>query len=104
MVTFQVPTHVTAEDPLVFKVPERAVLVAGSRHGIVAQETAGRLVEHLCQAGFGLLVGCAPGVDASFRNAVSRNTETRESSFIACAFANRLGQSESVGLTAGVRR
>ena len=102
MVTFHVPTANTAEDRLVFKVPERAVLVAGSRHGIVAQETAGKLVEHLCQAGFGLLVGCAPGVDECFRHEVGRNPSARKSSFIACAIASRLAESESAGLTAGV--
>ena len=102
MVTFNVPTQSTAEDRLVFKIPERAVLLAGSRHGIVAPQMAARLVEHLRQAGFGLLIGCAPGIDASLRSAVSRNESARETSFIACAFAGRVGQSEDVGLTAGV--
>ena len=102
MVTFQVPTHNTAGDRLVFKVPQRAVLVAGSRHGIVAPQTAGRLVEHLCQAGFGLLVGCAPGVDECFRHEMGRNASVRETSFIACAFASRLAESEAAGLTSGV--
>ena len=102
MVTFQVPTHNTAADRLVFRVPERAILVAGSRHGAVTPQTAGELVEHLSQAGFGLLVGCAPGVDASFRNAVNRNEEARETSFIACAFDSRVRENEEAGLTAGV--
>ncbi|MEE8440338.1 MAG: hypothetical protein V3S41_01355 [Spirochaetia bacterium] len=102
MVTFQVPTHNTVADPLVFKVPECLVLVAGSRRGAVAPQTAGKLVEHLSHAGFGFPVGCAPGVDEGFRLAVSRNEKARETSFIACAFANGVGQSESAGLTAGV--
>ena len=102
MVTFHVPTQTGAVDRLVFKVPERAVLVAGSRHGIVAPQTAATLVEHLCKSGFGLLIGCAPGIDECFRLAVSRNEDARESSFIACAFPSRVGQSEDVGLTAGV--
>jgi len=102
MVTFQVPTQTEAQDRLVFSVPERAVLVAGSRRGIVPPDTTTGLVEHLCRAGFGLLIGCAAGIDASFRCAVSRNEDARESSFIACAFAGRVGQSEDVGLTAGV--
>ena len=102
MVTFQVPTHNTAADRLVFKIPERAVLVAGSRHGAVARQTAAGLVGHLCEAGFGFLVGCAPGIDACFRQAVSRNEEARQTSFIACAFANRVRQSEESGLTASV--
>ena len=102
MVTFQVPTHNTAEDPLVFSVPERAVLLAGSRHGVVAQETAAGLVAHLCKAGFGLLIGCAPGIDACFRIAVSRDEDARETSFIACAFENRIRQNEAQGLTASM--
>ena len=102
MVTFQVPTANTAADRLVFSVPERAILVAGSRHGAVAPQTAAGLVEHLRQTGFGFLVGCASGIDACFRLAVSRNEEARQTSFIACAFAGRVGQSEDAGLTAGV--
>ncbi len=102
MVTFHVPTHVTADDRLVFKIPERAVLLAGSRHGIVGPQAAAGLVEHLCRAGFGLLIGCAPGIDASLRTAVSRNKAARESSFIACAFTGRVGQNEAARLTAGV--
>ncbi len=102
MVTFHVPTNTTAEDRLVFKIPEHAVLVAGSRHGIVAPQTATRLVEHLSQAGFGLLIGCAPGIDTLFRSAVSQNETARETSFIACAFPGRVRQSEESGLTAAV--
>ena len=75
MVTFHVPTANTAEDQLVFKVPERAILVAGSRHGAVALQTAGALVKQLNQSGFGLLVGCARSVDECFRNAASHNEE-----------------------------
>ncbi len=102
MVTFHVPTRNTAQDQLVFKIPERAVLVAGSRHGIVAPQTAAELAEHLCKSGFGLLIGCAPGIDECFRLAVSRNEDARESSFIACAFADRVGQNEEARLTSGV--
>jgi hypothetical protein len=102
MVTFHVPTANTAEDRLVFSVPERAILVAGSRHGIVAPQTARELVDHVSRAGFGMLIGCAPGIDASFRQAVSCNEEARETSFIACAFASRLAENESAGLTASV--
>ena len=102
MITFQVPTQTEAADSLVFCVPERAVLFAGSRHGTVPPETASRLVDRLTGAGFGFLVGCAPGIDASFRQAVSSNEQARETSFIACAFDNRVGQNEEAGLTAAV--
>ncbi len=102
MVTFQVPTHEQAADRLVFRIPARSVLFAGSRHGSVPPQTATELVDNLSDTGFGFLVGCARGVDASFRRAVSRNEAARETSFIACAFAGRVGQSEEAGLTAGV--
>ncbi len=51
MVTFQVPTHVTAEDRPAFTVSERAVLLAGSRRGVVAPQTAAGPVAHLRRAG-----------------------------------------------------
>ena len=102
MITFQVPTQTEAADRLVFCVPTRAVLFAGSRHGTVPPETATRLVDRLAGVGFGFLVGCAPGIDASFRQAVSRNAEARETSFIACAFEGRVGENKESGLTAGV--
>ena len=102
MVTFHVPTHSQAADALVFRVPARAVLFAGSRHGRLPHSLATDLVDHLTDAGFGFLVGCAPGVDAAFREAVSHNTEARQTTFIACAFGNRVRQSEKQGLTASV--
>ena len=102
MVTFHVPTRSHAADRLVFRVPSRAVLFAGSRHGTVPPRLAAKLVDHLSDAGFGFLVGCAPGIDSCFRNAVSRNPDARESSFIACAFTSRVQQSEAHGLTASV--
>lgn len=102
MVTFHVPTHSPTADCLVFRVPARAVLVAGSRHGQLPEALAAALVERLSDQGFGFLVGCAPGIDAAFREAVSRNDHARETCFIACAFPARVRQSESQGLTASV--
>ena len=78
------------------------MLFAGSRHGTVPPQTASRLVDRLAGAGFGFLVGCAPGIDALFRQAVSSNEQARETSFIACAFDKRVGESEDAGLIAGV--
>ncbi len=82
MITFHVPTQTEAADSLVFCVPARAVLFAGSRHGTLAPLTASRLVDRLTGAGFGFLVGCAPGIDASFRQAVSSNEQARETSLM----------------------
>ncbi|MCK4516166.1 MAG: hypothetical protein KAU31_12970, partial [Spirochaetaceae bacterium] len=62
MITFEVPTQTEAADRLVFCVPARAVLFAGSRRGTVPPQTATRLVDRLTDAGFGFLVGCAPGI------------------------------------------
>jgi hypothetical protein len=101
MVTFSVPTHCDAADRLVFRVPARAVLLAGNRHGTLPQETAAALVHRLNQSGFGFLVGCAPGIDRCFRSAVSHNPDARETAFIACAFSGRVGENEAHGLTAG---
>ena len=102
MVTFHVPSHASETQRLLFQVPARSVLLAGSRHGTVDRRTADVLVEHLSEAGFGCLIGCAPGIDAAFRVAVSSNDAARETAFIACAFDARARESERLGLTAGV--
>ena len=102
MVTFHVPTRQTGAAALVFRVPRRAVLLAGSRNAAVPQETAASLVEHLTGAGFGFLIGCAPGADAVFRSAVDANPDAREHTFVACAFDARAREDEQAGLAAGV--
>lgn len=102
MVTFHVPTHSTEEDHLVFRVPARAVLFAGSRRGQVPPDTASLLVASLSQAGFAFLTGCAPGVDASIRHTLSLSEKTRKESFIACAFPERTGENQAAGLFASV--
>ncbi len=66
MITFHVPTQTEAADSLVFCVPERAVLFAGSRHATVPPQTATRLVDRLAGAGFGFFVGCAPALTHRF--------------------------------------
>ena len=92
----------SAEDPLVFRIPARAAMIAGSRNGFVDPEAADRIVAALTEAGFSFLVGCATGVDACFRLTIAQRPEARESAFIACAFADRLRASESRGLFASV--
>jgi len=102
MVTFHVPTRKDTAEKLLFRVPARAVLLAGSRHGTVPAQTAAALVRRLSQSGFGFLVGCAGGIDAAFRSAVGRNALARETAFIACAFPRRVHENEAAGLTAGL--
>ena len=87
---------------LVFRVRERAVLFAGSRNGSVDPELAERLVAALAKREFSFLVGCATGVDCCFRLTIAERTAWSDSTFVACAFADRLRSSESRGLFASV--
>ena len=83
-----------------FAVNGGAVLFAGSRHGTVIQRICLSLIQGLGDPGFSFLVGCAPGVDESFRKvlAVSR---FRTNTFVGCAFGSRTRQVEANdGLTA----
>ena len=76
-----------------------AVLAAGSRHGRVPQKVCSHLVDSFCSREVGFLVGCAPGVDNSFRLALSRS-EYSDFAFVACAFPNRVNN--AYGLFASV--
>jgi hypothetical protein len=71
---------------------------AGSRHGSVPEAKV--LVSVLASQGVSFLVGCAPGVDQSFRQALlpfaSRTT-------VHCAFSARAGQIAQSELTAVCR-
>lgn len=92
----------TREAPLVFRIPARAAMIAGSRNGFVDPEDAERIVTALSAAGFSFLVGCATGVDACFRLTLASRAEGQERTFVACAFADRLRANESRGLFASV--
>ena len=103
MVTITCAAPGTEErEDLVFRVRERAVLFAGSRNGSVDPELAERLVSGLAASEFSFLVGCAPGIDACFRLTLALRPEWSESTFVACAFADRVRSSESRGLFASV--
>lgn len=90
------------ESRLVFRIPARAALNAGSRNGFVEPEEAQRIVAALSDAGFSFLVGCATGVDACFRLTLAARAEGAERTFVACAFADRLRANESRGLFVSV--
>ena len=87
---------------LVFRVPQRAVLFAGSRNRSVDPALAGRLVTALSNNGFSYLVGCAAGVDSCFRRTLAEHPRWSDSTIVACAFASRVQASESRGLFAAV--
>ena len=96
MVSFQVRAAGSLK-ALRFAVPEAGVLVAGSRQRELPQEVCRGLVEGLGSQGFAFLVGCAPGVDRSFRQALSQSRYA-ESTLVACAFRSRVRALSSYGL------
>ena len=103
MVTITCAAPEAAEkERLLFRVRERAALFAGSRNGFVDPELAERLVATLAERGFSFLVGCATGVDACFRLTLAERPQAAESTFVACAFADRIRSNESRGLFASV--
>jgi hypothetical protein len=89
MVSFQV-SEPQARTVLRLSVQEAGVLLAGSRHRTVPQAVCRGLAEGLGSQGFAFLVGCAPGVDRSFRQALSESRYA-ESTLVACAFAAGYG-------------
>jgi len=98
MVSFQV-SAAAAGRALRFSVQEAGVLVAGSRFRTVPQEVCRGLVAGLGSQGFAFLVGCAPGVDRSFRQALSASRYA-ESTLVACAFRSRVRALSGYGLAA----
>ena len=88
--------------PLQFRIPARSALLAGSRNGVIDPEEAQRITAALASAGFSFLVGCATGIDACFRLTLADRPEWSESTFVACAFADRVRSSERRGLFASV--
>ena len=97
MVSFQVSAAGSGRG-LRFAVPQAGVLLAGSRHMELSQAVCRDLVEGLGEQGFAFLVGCAPGVDRSFRQALSESRYA-ESTLVACAFRSRVRALSSYGLT-----
>ena len=82
------------------RLPCRSVAFAGSRHGSLNPELADRLVGSFCSLGDSFLVGCAPGIDACFRDALARHASAR--AVVACAFRareKRMGSTRLCALT-----
>jgi hypothetical protein len=102
MVTITLAAGLTEREPLEFRIPARSALLAGSRNGMIDPEVAERVAGALAAAGFSFLVGCATGVDACFRLTLAERPGWSESTFVACAFADRVAASASRGLYASV--
>ena len=101
MVTFRVNGRTGGREGIEFSVSGRMVLVAGSRHLEVGGRTCSDLLEGFHRLGFHFFVGCARGVDRSFRRALSESAFS-EDGFIACAFSSRAHRASSSGLCARV--
>lgn len=84
-----------------FKVQPLAVMLAGSRNLELSREYCLPVVRELHSRGFGFFVGCAPGVDQSFRKVLAFEP-FKARSFVACAFENRTKYKYTYGLDASV--
>ena len=73
---------------------------AGSRYGAVEQNTCHQLLSSFSRRGFSFLVGCAPGIDESFRTALA-GSESRSRCTVHCAFPSRMRAVEPTGLNVG---
>ena len=93
MLEFQVPVKQVSEsdtgDFFRFSITGEAVLFAGSRHRSLSHQTCRLFVEAFGSLDKSFMVGCASGVDRSFRYALSLSSY-RDRVFVACAFDNRL--------------
>jgi len=107
MVTFSIPIKKKEGEAFEqqqyfrFSVPEWSVLFAGSRYLKVSGRVCSELVESFAKLGFGFYIGCANGVDRSFRRAVSESPH-KNNCFVACAFPERTKSSYTYGLFASV--
>jgi hypothetical protein len=99
MTTFSIPLK--NKQFYSFTVPRDCVLIAGSRHRHVPQQTCKDLLQAFDSNGFTFYVGCANGVDRSFRRALSQSPY-QDHCFVACAFKHRTYPEYSYGLYASV--
>ena len=101
MVRISVPVRggVEAQGAFRFRVQPLGVLLAGSGSGRLPEAMCRQVVRHLSAEGFSFFVGCATGVDQSFRQALARE-HLAGKSFVACASRERLRR--SCGLLASV--
>ncbi len=102
MVSFSVPVkHGGSRFQFRFAVQKLGVLFAGSRHQEVPQSMCKALIQGLAGDGFSFWVGCANGVDRSFRKSLSESAYT-DRVFVGCAFRGRVKALSNYGLSASV--
>ena len=84
-----------------FSVHAQSIMLAGSRNLHLPPTLCHNLVSKLHAIGFHFFVGCAPGVDRSFRKALSY-APFNKNTFVACAFYSRMKQENTFGLYSSV--
>jgi hypothetical protein len=103
MITFTVPVKTKrsqeAGKHFRFSVPKRGVVLAGSRNLNLPQDHCSSMVDAFGNLGFSFFVGCAAGVDRSFRKALAAST-WNDKTLVACAFKSRTTEKYSFGLYA----
>ena len=70
---------------------------AGSRHGSMPQSICNHIVSAFSRHGSSFLVGCAPGIDESFRTALAAS-RVHDRCTVHCAFPSRMRAVKQVGL------
>ena len=95
MISFHVPLSMKEEGGGVkefFSFPLQkgsTVCFAGSRNQTVSSQVCRDLVSGFGRLGFSFIIGCANGVDASFRSALAES-EYKDKSFVACCYSYRV--------------
>ena len=74
-----------------FTVESRVLLFAGSRYLSVNNQTSSDLINAFGSIGFSFLIGCATGVDESFRRALSCS-DYKDRTIVALAFPQRVNR------------
>ena len=101
MVQISIPINPESaqEEYYSFNVQPRSVMVAGSRNLELSRDFCRRVANELHTRGFGFFVGCARGIDKSFRKALAKS-KYAERAFVACAFSKRVQRNTDAGLYA----
>ena len=104
MVTFTIPItekQKGKKQVFTFSVHAQSVMLAGSRNLEIPPALCRDLVNKIYLQGFGFFVGCAGGVDRSFRKSLTYYPYHKRA-FVACAFHERTKPEHTFGLFASV--
>ena len=105
MITFDIPIKDnqsgSQKETFSFSLPNRCLLLAGSRNLALPLDFCKDVIYGYRRLGFSYYVGCANGVDKSFRKALARSP-FQDHCFVACAFEKRTHPLYSYGLYASL--